>query len=148
MARQSIRFVIVLTLVLLVVFPTVIWAQREVMYEEVIRLSPDEPKFLRNVQNLTGGPFDFTVRGKVHGDLSQGGFRGFRVDFNIDTTGDLSYRDIQDKDVFVLRTTGLKCKIKILDYDVFVVKNDPLLGPLHWFKEIQLRITVYSVESS
>jgi len=138
----------VLALVVLVVFPAVICAQREVVYEEEIRLSSDQPKFLRNVEDQVGRPFDFTLRGKVNGDLSQGGFESFRVDFNIDTTTDLSYRDIQDKDVFVLRSAGLKCKIKILNQDAFVLKNDPLLGPLHRFKEIHLRVTVYSVESS
>jgi len=138
----------IVALLLVMGFPAVILAQREVIYEEMVRLSTEEPRFLLNVQDATGDAFDFTVRGKVKGDLSDGGFRSFRVDFNIDTTTDLRYRDVRDKDIFVLRSEGLKCKIKILNYDAFVVENDPLLGPLYQFKEVQLRITVYSVESS
>jgi len=121
-------------------------AARQIIFEDHVTLNAVERDFLRNYQDSAGLGMDFTVRGIIGPRDSDGSFRGFRVDFNVDTTNFLTQRDIQNQQMFILKCDRLKCKIRILDYTAQVRKEDPLFGPDYRLQEVKLRISVWTTD--
>jgi len=124
--------------------PNITYAEKELIIEDVAILSQFENNFIINYQDPNKSGLDCTVtciKGKYD---SEGSFQNFRVDFNVDTTDYVRYKDLQSKRLFVLKNKGLKCKVQIVNYLSYVKKIDPLFGPNYWFKEVKLKITVWS----
>lgn len=140
---KKIHTLLIIILGLFLLLPSMVHAQRRLIYEDMVTLSPYKNRFEINYKNPSSSGSDFTVRGMTGLYPLGEPFPSFRVDFNADTTYYLTYKDLQRKKVFVLRFKGLLCKIKIVDYTSFIKTSDILFGPDYWFSEVKLNISVW-----
>jgi hypothetical protein len=125
---------------------TSLMAQRKMLVEEFIRLDGRQPQVSLSSSDYQHGDASWRVRGSVGPELNTGMFRGFRIEFNTDTTPLITFRTLQERQLFVLRDKRLKCKIAVTDYTSQVGSEDPLLGTERWLVGVQLKISVWGLD--
>lgn len=144
--KRHCSFIILSIAVLSLALPGILSAERHMLFEDLVTLNASETSFVKDVQDYTNSGLDFTIRGMVASRDPEGSFKGFRIDFNTDTTRYVTYQDVQEKGLFTLGSKGLKCKIKIVDYAAYMKAGDPLFGPDHQFTSVTLKIAVWTTE--
>jgi hypothetical protein len=77
---------IVVYLILFLLGPEMIRAEKGKIIEDLVILSQNETNFIINYQDSSKSGLDFTVRGISAACDPDGLFQSFRIDFNADTT--------------------------------------------------------------